>query len=150
MANLTQQKAVRTVTGYNLTTAGKICEAFTNDYNITQACQYAGVSRETYYKWLKQYPAFAVNVEAAQNALGKKAKNVIASAVDGGDAATAKWYLERRDPDFKAKGELEVSPVLQESREKIKGFLDDDNDDAYAERSESAGPDVASDTEQVS
>lgn len=121
---------------YNLTTVGKFIQAFNNGYNITEACHYAGVSRESYYNWLKWYPDFSNKMEEAKLMPMRKAKEVVLGAILEGDTATARWLLDRRDPDFKPKGELDNNlGVQQRTEEKIEEFLDDSTDGAYDEAS---------------
>lgn len=142
-------KVVREQTGVNLTKVTDLLHALTNGFNITQACQYAKISRETYYDWLERVPGFKDQVEEAKDALGRKAKTVVAGALNADDVGTAKWYLERRDPDFKAKAEMDVNHGLQESRSKIKDFLDDTDDGAYAGGAQSPANADASSGEEV-
>lgn len=139
----------------------KLISAFHNGYNITEACHYAGIARVTYYRWLEADTQFSNKMSEAQAMLNRKAKEVVASAIAEGDANTARWYLNARDPEFKAKGEVEVDHGLKQTKEKLRGFLDDTDDldskgaDATsAKPTESAtaegGGDVATSTPPVS
>ena len=120
---------VRPTTEYNLTTIADLLTAFQNSYNITEACHYAGISRDTYYRWLEQHPELAEKVEQAKHMPTRKAKETITKAIKEGDVATSRWLLERRDPDFRSKGELEVkNPDTIKTKEKIRGFLNDTDD----------------------
>lgn len=109
----------------------KLIVAFNNGFNITEACQYSGISRETYYDWLEHQPGFSDKMEEARMMPNRRAKEVVVAAVNDGDVNTAKWLLDRRDPDFKPKGEIEVSPGQKRTEEKLKEFMDDTNDGAY-------------------
>lgn len=107
----------------------KLVAAFNNDFNITEACHYAGISRETYYTWLENIEGFSDKMEYAKTAPTRKAKEVVMNAInEGEDANLAFRYLQARDPDYKQKGELEVSPNKQLTEQKIEEFLDDTND----------------------
>jgi len=99
--------------------------AFNNAFNITEACQYAGISRETYYNWLADDNIFSNRMSFAQSALNKKAKETVALAIQGGDAPLALRYLTLRDPDFKPKAEVTNPLELAETRVKLKDFFDD-------------------------
>ena len=116
-------------TEYNLTTLAHLEQAFNSDYNVTAACRYAGISRDTYYRWLKDVPGFAEKMEDAQNKLMQKAGEVIAKVINEGDANTARWFMDRRDPRYKAKVEATVSPDDVKKEERYAAFLDDGNDD---------------------
>lgn len=107
----------------------KLTAAFHNGFNIQQACHYAGIHKVTYYRWLAADERFSYEMEAARGAPNAKAKEVVLGAVQAGDVNAAKFWLDRRDPEFKQKGEMDVNHGLQETRDKIKDFLDDrDND----------------------
>lgn len=109
--------------------------AFHNMFNITEACQYAGISRETYYQWLADDDIFSYRMSVAQQAPSKKAKENILTALNEGDTGISRWYLERKDPEFMPKAKVTSDPEERATREKIREFLDDtnDSDDASSE-----------------
>jgi len=63
------------------------------------ACLYAGVSHETFYRWLSEKPDFydAVKLAEGAGAVGWLAK--IEQAAQSGEWTAAAWKLERRYPD---------------------------------------------------
>ena len=109
-------------------TVTKLIAAFNNGFNVSEACDYSGISRVTYYRWLKEDEEFSNIMESAKAAPNRKAKEIVVQAINGGDAQLAFRYLQARDPDFKPKFEGELAHGLQETREKIKDFLDDGTD----------------------
>lgn len=102
--------------------------AFNHDFNITEACQYASISRETYYKWLEDDDIFSYRMSVAQSAPHRKAKQNIITAIEQGDPNISLRYLQLRDPDYKPKIGVDPNPDIISTREKIKGFLDDTSD----------------------
>lgn len=128
-------------TKYTPITVGKLVAAFNNAYNITEACQYAGIHRDTYYDWLTTQSGFSDKMAEAQSAINRKAKEVVVKAINEGDANMAMKYLEKRDPEFKSKADVDVNLGIRQTREKIKEFLNDGSDDLNArsddERTES-------------
>lgn len=118
-------------TKMSLPVVEKLIAAFHNGFNVSEACEYAGIDRTTYYNWLEANAVFSTQMAAAQSAPNKKAKEIVVKAIQEGDSGLAFRWLERRDPDFKQKGELDINHGLQKTREKIKEFLDDDVDGAY-------------------
>lgn len=112
-------------------TVQKLEAAFHNGYNITEACQWAEISRETFYNWLEDDDAFSYRMSVAQGAVNRKAKEIVVAGIKAGDAGLALRYLTLRDPDFKPKASLDIDPELEKTREKIKEFLDEPNDGSY-------------------
>jgi hypothetical protein len=116
----------------------KLIIAFNNGYNITEACLYAKISRPMYYDWLAKDDQFSYKMSEAQGSVSRKAKIIIAAAINSGDVNTAKWYLNAKDPEFSAKGQI-TPPEGQESTEKkLKDFMDDTDDGAYPTRTDAA------------
>ena len=120
----------------------KLIAAFNNGFNITEACQYAGISRTMYYDWLGKDDQFSYKMSEAQGAVNRRAKVIVAEAINAGDVNTAKWYLNARDPEFAAKLAPQSSQDVIETRERIKDFLDDD-DSANDQRAEPTATDSA-------
>lgn len=91
----------------------KLTAAFANGFTVEQACQYAEISKQTYYRWLEEHPQFNDDMENARNMLGLQARKVVADRINAKDVQTAKWWLEKRDPEFSAKAEIihKVNPV---------------------------------------
>lgn len=124
------EKKVR-LTKYDENTVKALETAFHNAYNITEACQHAGISRDTFYRWLAEDDNFSYRMSLAQTALNRKAKANVFTAIEQGDPAISLKYLTLRDPDFKPKGSLEIEPGEQRAEQKLKEFMDDTDDGAY-------------------
>ena len=120
---------VKQETPYSLSVQAKLIEAFNSDYTVSAACRYAGCTRQSYYNWLKDVPGFAETMEDAQNKLMQKAGEVIAKNINDGDANLAFKFMQARDPRYKAKAEVTVTPDDVKKEERYAAFLDDGNDD---------------------
>lgn len=76
---------------------GKLEVAFMRDFTVEEACSFAGIHRDTYYEWRRDYPWFSDRMDAAQNYLLTAAKHNLAERVIRyKDADISKWLLERR------------------------------------------------------
>ena len=72
---------------------------------IEEATSSAGISRETYYRWLEENPDFMTKMEYAQHYADIEAKNiVVADIIKRKNTESAKWWLEKRQ--FKNKLEI--------------------------------------------
>ena len=78
---------------------GKLELAFSRGLNITEACDFVGLSRDTYYEKLKNDKGFSDKMSRAQNHLISSAKINIAAGIESGDIDLSKWYLERKCKD---------------------------------------------------
>lgn len=82
-----------------------------------EACFLAGISKQTLYNYQENNPDFVDRKEALKNMPKYKAKKNIAREIDKGDKETSKWYLERKDKEFKNKTDIttddeSINPLL--------------------------------------
>jgi len=68
---------------------------------VSQACAAVGISRRTFYRWLKDDPAFAEAVAVAETRLIAAAERTLLQAIEQGDTRAAMWVLERRTPEYR-------------------------------------------------
>lgn len=95
----------------------KLEEAFRCAWSDTDACAYAGISRETFYDWMDENRRFSDNftkemqedfisrINAAKVYPKLSCKKTLVQAGMRGDRRAAIEYLKRIDPDFKDKQE---------------------------------------------
>lgn len=74
----------------------KIEQAAALDAGIGEICFYAGISRQTYYNWVKEYPEFFDKVEALRNKPILKARQAIITSLDSPEYAFR--YMEKKLP----------------------------------------------------
>ncbi len=95
---------------------GKLEYAFMKGFNISEACDYAAISRDTYYEKLKQSKEFSDRMERAKTNLQRKAKLNLAEAIESGNLDESKYYLERKCKDeFSVKQEINVAGEINHS-----------------------------------
>ncbi len=73
--------------------------AFMMDFNVSQACLHADISRDTYYSYIQRNGDVADKFARMRHYPINKAKAVILNSLEKGDVSTAKWLLERRERD---------------------------------------------------
>lgn len=95
--------------------------AFAIGSNVTEACIYADISRETLYAYIRKNPEFSDRIEGLKSKPILKAKQTVVQSLDDPDYAFR--YLERRSEDFKPKAEVKhsggifIGHLLKELRE---------------------------------
>ena len=75
---------------------GLLAQAFSIGSTIAEACFFAGIAESTYYEWIKVDPALSEKHKGLKERPVLKARQTVVSAMNNGDVATAKWYLERK------------------------------------------------------
>lgn len=89
---------------------GKLEWAFMKGLNISEACDYAEIHRDTYYDYLNKNKEFSDKMQRAQTALQRRAKINLAEKIENGDLAESKYFLERKCKDeFSPKQQIEHS-----------------------------------------
>lgn len=79
------------------TTVKKLEEVFALDGSVEEACFYAGISRETYYQWIKADQSLSDRFEALRNKPVLKARKTVVDSLANPDYAFR--YLERKKKD---------------------------------------------------
>lgn len=72
----------------------KLESAFAIGADVSLACAHAGISRQTYYEFIRKNPEFADRYELIRKKPILKALNTVVGGLE--DVNTAKWYLERK------------------------------------------------------
>lgn len=72
----------------------KFEEAFAIDATVEEACFYAGISRDTYYRWIKFWPKLAEKYDRLRQKPMLKARQTIVNSLDNPDYAFK--YAERK------------------------------------------------------
>ena len=103
---------------------GKMIELLKNDkYEMSEAkaCEIVGIHRETWMAWKKQHDSIPTEVKKSRNENMDKAYQSLAQALDNEVKQSAagkntsipisRWYMERRDPKFKEKQQVDIDAV---------------------------------------
>jgi len=65
---------------------------------VEEAITYGGISKQTFYNWIKDDEGFLTKMEQARYFADIAAKNVVVRAITKDkDLETAKWWLEKRE-----------------------------------------------------
>ena len=117
----------------------KLTQAIRLGATYRLACDYAGITEETFYQWRNAKPEFSEAIKLAEGEGALKSLAVIeraANGVKGEDGEyilaptwqAAAWKLERRYPDMYGKQRLELTgadggPII------VKGYISVSPDD---------------------
>lgn len=93
-------------------TVTKLETAFAYGATDEQACFFAGISRTALHNYEKQYPDFRNRKQDLKEKPVLKALKIVYQSLD--DVNVAKWFLERKHPEFmpKSKSTLEGGLML--------------------------------------
>lgn len=88
----------------------KLEDAFSNGATDLQACFLANISKDSLYRYIQDNPEFSDRKEALKDMVAYQAKTNIRLSLLANDEKlkieTSKWYLERKDKEFKPKSDL--------------------------------------------
>lgn len=107
----------------------KLEDAFSNGCTDLEACIYAGIAERTLYNYQIKNPEFVHRKEALKMTPNIGARAAIAEALRSKDLATAKWWLERKDPTLKPTSKVEHGGHIEVS-DTAEADLSDDEKNA--------------------
>jgi len=80
---------------------------FTMGFTDVEACLYANISKQTLYDYCKKIEGYTDRKEGLKNHPKLLAKvNLYKALKDNKKVDDSKWYLERRDKEFKPKNDI--------------------------------------------
>jgi hypothetical protein len=104
-------------------TLRKLEDAYLCDATHLQAALFAGISEFTLHDYRKKHPEFSKRIDDLRGMVNLKAKANIKKAIDGNDLQTSKWQLERRDPEYKPKKEVQSDVNIGAQKSLIDAIL---------------------------
>ena len=108
----------------------KLEQAFAVGATDLEACFFAGISKDAFYRYCDKHEEFRERKEALKQKPVLLAKTNVIKKLQAADIDTSKWYLERKaKKEFSTRIEssnmnIEVIPS-EEQQEKIEKMLDD-------------------------
>lgn len=89
-------------------------ETFLKYYEMSQivsaAAEQAGIDRTTYYLWLRTDPEFKTLVYERTQGRNQLVEDKLMKLIMQDDGPSIRYYLDRKHPDYKPKGEMDISP----------------------------------------
>jgi len=78
-------------------TVQKLEEAFLHGCTDTEACLYADISRQTFYKWVSENPGFTDRKDTLKQSPIMRARVIVSQALDDKCLVTANKVIDRKD-----------------------------------------------------
>ena len=91
----------------------KLEDAFSNSAPDTEACFYAGIAPKTLYNYQTRHPKFIQRKEALKSSPNLRARTNIINAMNQSNTEVSKWWLEKKDPEFRPTSKLEHSGTIE-------------------------------------
>ena len=95
MSNIRTQKAGRPSV-INNDVIQKLEVVLAAGFGVSSACHFSGISTSTFYEHKALDRGFADRMRLAEDWATFRARQTVLQAIDNGDVATARWYLERK------------------------------------------------------
>lgn len=92
---MVNKKAVGRPQKVDYTVMSKLEDALQYGATVSEACYYAGISRDTFYRYFRNEEVFANKMEAARNKLLVVAKRNVATGILNGHIEPSVWLLEK-------------------------------------------------------
>jgi len=73
--------------------------------HISNMCRSVGITRKTFYEWLKKDKEFNQNIQEAEWDLHDDVRDALIQKIADGSSTDIQFYLRKRHPDFMDKGE---------------------------------------------
>jgi hypothetical protein len=74
--------------------------------HVSQSCLGAGITRHTFYDWMKKDKEFATALIDAEGELNDEIRDVLINKASEGDMTAVIFYLKNRHPDFKPQAKM--------------------------------------------
>lgn len=71
--------------------------------HISDMCRAVGVTRQTFYTWLKEDSQFNQDIQNAEWDLNDDVRDALIQKIADGSSTDIQFYLKKRHPDFKDK-----------------------------------------------
>lgn len=97
----------------------KLQWAFSIGAQVIEACSYADISTDSFYRYCKNHPEFRNRIEGLQTLPTFLARLAISKSLQDGNVKTAMWYLERKRPEEFLPSAL-VAHQLQQLNQRVK------------------------------
>jgi len=95
---------------------GEWLEAFKTQWTISGTCRNIGISRDTYYEWIKKYPEFLKRKKEIEEDQIDYAETKLYRAIDAGNLKAITFFLKSRSKKWRPVEKREVEEKTESRR----------------------------------
>lgn len=117
----------------------KLEYAVSQGANITERCDFAGISRKTYYRWVENDEKLRNKIEALEKEPVMIARANLIKSIKKGSVRNAKWLLERIRADEFSTTQKQINETDREAVkaiEEIQNFIQGEENQDESEQQE--------------
>jgi len=106
----------------------KLTDAFSIGCTVSEACLYAGISRDTYYRWVKNNKTLSDKFKQLLETPILKARQELVKGIDGNPELALKFLERKKKDEFSLRKELtgkDGEPILNKIEVEFKDFSDE-------------------------
>jgi len=106
-------------------TVNKLEYAFSIGADVSAACYYANISRQTYYNWEKSNTELKDKFDRLKEKPVLESYKNTAEKISAGDVEISKWYLERKRKDEFSTREEHENKEVEKFIDELENYEDD-------------------------
>lgn len=92
--------------------------------SVSLATQQAGISRDTFYRWLHEDKEFKEKIEYTKRHLNDLVEDILMLKILQGDGPSVRFYLSRKHPSYKTHNEVYFYPTKGGGEKTLEDLLD--------------------------
>jgi hypothetical protein len=91
----------------------KLEQAFAYDCTVLEACSYANISKDTFYRYIKEHPEFSDRIEQLREMPVLQARQSVVSALASNPELALKYLERKKRKEFATRTEAEQKTVTE-------------------------------------
>ncbi|MFA5009315.1 MAG: hypothetical protein WC534_01885 [Candidatus Paceibacterota bacterium] len=92
--------------------------------SVSLVAQQTGISRDTFYRWLKEDKEFKEKIDHIQNHLNDLVEDILMLKILQGDGPSVRFYLSRKHPAYKTHKEVYFYSAKGSGEKTLEDLLD--------------------------
>lgn len=91
----------------------KLEQAFAYDCTVLEACSYANISKDTFYRYIKKHPEFSDRIEQLREMPVLQARQTVVTALSSNPDLALKYLERKKRKEFATRTEQEQKAVSE-------------------------------------